>query len=70
MIPHIPLRNFVVRTAEENIPYQVEVMAGGGTDAGKIHVYRQGVSFHSNWHSRSLYHDHVGIAIWMIIGMQ
>lgn len=36
MIPHAPFRDLVVRTAiENNIPYQVEVMAGGGTDAGK-----------------------------------
>ena len=40
MIPHIPFRDFVTKTAEElNVPYQIEIMPGGGTDAGKIHTY-------------------------------
>ncbi|WP_108021404.1 M42 family metallopeptidase [Melghirimyces profundicolus] len=44
MIPNIRLRNLVIDTAEEHqIPYQVETMTGGGTDAGKFHLHRRGV---------------------------
>jgi endoglucanase len=44
MIPNIRLRNFVVDIAEKNhIPYQIDIMTGGGTDAGKFHVHKQGV---------------------------
>ncbi len=44
MIPNIRLRNLVIETAEEHrIPYQVETMTGGGTDAGKFHLHRRGV---------------------------
>jgi endoglucanase len=44
MIPNTRFRDFVVSTAEENnIPHQVEVMTGGGTDAGKFHLFKQGV---------------------------
>jgi endoglucanase len=63
MIPHIPLRDFVVRVAEENhIPYQIEIMPGGGTDAGKIHLYRQGVPSIVVGIPVRYIHDHVGIA--------
>ncbi|PYZ91934.1 peptidase M28 [Salipaludibacillus keqinensis] len=44
MIPHRKLRDFVVETAKENrIPYQTDIMAGGGTDAGKFHIAYKGV---------------------------
>lgn len=44
MIPNVKLRNLVTETAnEKNIPYQVEVMMGGGTDAGKFHMFKKGV---------------------------
>jgi putative aminopeptidase FrvX len=44
MIPNISFRNFVVEMAEKhNIPYQIEVMTGGGTDAGKFHLFKKGV---------------------------
>lgn len=44
MVSHKGLRDFVVDTAEElNIPFQYDAMAGGGTDAGSIHVTHQGV---------------------------
>jgi len=63
MIPHIPLRDFVVRVAEENhIPYQVEIMSKGGTDAGKIHIYHQGVPSLVLGVPVRYIHDHVGIA--------
>ncbi|CAM3901271.1 hypothetical protein GCM10009865_54610 [Aeromicrobium ponti] len=44
MIPHPKLRDFVVSIAEEHsIPYQIDIMPGGGTDAGKFHLGYQGV---------------------------
>ncbi|GAB4073723.1 M42 family metallopeptidase [Barrientosiimonas marina] len=44
MIPNTRLRDLVIDTAEtHNIPYQIEVTTGGGTDAGKIHMYQEGV---------------------------
>ncbi|MBO8173056.1 MAG: M42 family metallopeptidase [Bacillaceae bacterium] len=44
MVPHRGLRDFVIDIAEENdIPYQYDYMAGGGTDAGKYHLNNKGV---------------------------
>ncbi|SHE64262.1 endoglucanase [Seinonella peptonophila] len=44
MIPHRGLRDFVIDIAEKNqIPHQIEVMPGGGTDAGRFHMFKQGV---------------------------
>ncbi len=44
MIPHTRLRDLVVDTAEaEQIPYQFDKISGGGTDAGKIHMFGAGV---------------------------
>lgn len=44
MVPHRKLRDFVIDVAEElNIPYQLEVVAGGGTDAGSQHLTRSGI---------------------------
>lgn len=44
MVPHQKLRNLVVETAEaEGIPLQFDAIAGGGTDAGRIHVWGRGV---------------------------
>jgi putative aminopeptidase FrvX len=44
MIPHRGLRDFVVDVAEEqNIPFQFDAMAGGGTDAGRLHLHNKGV---------------------------
>lgn len=44
MIPHKKLRDFVIEVAEENnIPFQYTVIAGGGTDAGKMHLTRNGI---------------------------
>lgn len=63
MIPHIPFRDLAVKTAvENNIPYQVEVMSGGGTDAGKIHVFHQGVPTVVIGIPVRYIHDHVGLA--------
>ncbi|MGG0937099.1 hypothetical protein ABHN11_13425 [Brevibacillus centrosporus] len=44
MIPHLNLRDFVIDIAKEhNIPYQTDIMPGGGTDAGKFHMAHNGV---------------------------
>lgn len=44
MISHTGLRNLVTDTADElGIPYQFDFVAGGGTDAGAIHVTAHGV---------------------------
>lgn len=44
MIPHRKLRDLVQETAKENsIPYQIDIMSGGGTDAGRFHVANNGV---------------------------
>ncbi|MBC8078272.1 MAG: M20/M25/M40 family metallo-hydrolase, partial [Chloroflexales bacterium] len=44
MIPHTGLRNLVIDTASaESIPLQFDKVSGGGTDAGKIHVFGAGV---------------------------
>ena len=38
MIPNQPLKELVIRTAEEcHIPLQLSQMRGGGTDGGAIH---------------------------------
>lgn len=44
MIPHKKLLNFVIDVAEEmEIPFQYTVITGGGTDAGQMHLTRDGV---------------------------
>jgi putative aminopeptidase FrvX len=44
MVPHTRLRDLVIDTAkEEGIPYQFDVMPGGGTDAGRAHMVGDGV---------------------------
>ncbi|WP_240688985.1 M42 family metallopeptidase [Ammoniphilus sp. YIM 78166] len=44
MIPHRGLRDFVIATADElGIPYQFDTVAGGGTDAGRLHLHNKGV---------------------------
>lgn len=44
MVSHKGLRDFVVEVADEqNIPYQFDAIAGGGTDAGSIHLTANGV---------------------------
>jgi putative aminopeptidase FrvX len=44
MVSHKGLRDFVTDVADENnIPYQFDSMAGGGTDSGAIHMTANGV---------------------------
>ncbi|MFU8795142.1 MAG: M42 family peptidase, partial [Dethiobacteria bacterium] len=41
---HPAVRRFMIDIADENcIPYQLEVLTRGGTDAGAIHLTREGV---------------------------
>jgi len=43
MIPNQPLKEFVIKTAEDiGVPLQLSHVARGGTDAGKIHLNRVG----------------------------
>ncbi|MHC5248859.1 M42 family metallopeptidase [Enterococcus sp. LJL90] len=44
MVPHKKLLKFVIDTAEElEIPFQYTVITGGGTDAGQMHLTRDGI---------------------------
>lgn len=44
MVPHKKLRDFVISIAEEKqIPFQYTTISGGGTDAGKMHLTKDGI---------------------------
>ncbi len=63
MIPHLPLRNLTQEVAQKNnIPYQIEVMPSGGTDAGRIHLFRQGVPSIVIGIPVRYIHSHIGVA--------
>ncbi|WP_078391886.1 M42 family metallopeptidase [Shouchella patagoniensis] len=62
MIAHKDLRDFVVQTAESNeIPYQFDSIAGGGTDSGAIHLTADGVPALSITIATRYIHTHAGI---------
>ncbi|MGJ9457159.1 M42 family metallopeptidase [Oceanobacillus sp. CF4.6] len=62
MVSHKGLRDFVVKTADENnIPYQFTSMAGGGTDSGSIHLTGNGVPSLSITVATRYIHSHAGI---------
>lgn len=62
MIPHLKLRDFVIETAKENqIPYQIDIMPGGGTDAGKIHTAFSGIPTMVVSVAARYIHSHVSI---------
>lgn len=62
MVAHTGLRNFVLEVAEENnIPYQFESLAGGGTDAGSIHLTANGVPALAIGVATRYIHSHAGI---------
>ena len=62
MVPHRKLRDFVIQTAKEsNIPIQFNAMAGGGTDAGRIHLYKTGVPSLVIGVPARYIHSHAGI---------
>lgn len=62
MIPNQALKEFIIKVAEQNnIPYQLSTSAGGGTDAGAIHLVRAGCpSIVLGVPTRHI-HSHVGI---------
>jgi putative aminopeptidase FrvX len=62
MIPNQALKHFVIDTAKKlKIPYQLSVVAGGGTDASRIHISRAGCpSIVIGVPTRHI-HSHVGI---------
>jgi len=44
LIPNLRLRDIFIETAKElGMSYQVEIIEGGATDAGRIHLYAEGV---------------------------
>ncbi|MCT6924556.1 MULTISPECIES: M42 family metallopeptidase [Bacillales] len=62
MVAHSGLRDFVLDVAEENnIPYQFETIAGGGTDAGAIHITANGVPSLAIGVATRYIHSHAGI---------
>lgn len=62
MIPNQPLKEFVIKVAKEaEIPLQLSQVAGGSTDAGRIHVSRAGCpSVVISVPTRHI-HSHVGL---------
>ncbi len=62
MVPHRGLRDFVIEVAEEeNIPFQYEALAGGGTDAGRFHLHGKGVPSLVIGVATRYIHSHAGI---------
>ncbi|WP_216828884.1 M42 family metallopeptidase [Alkalihalobacterium elongatum] len=62
MVSHKGLRDFVTSTAEENnIPYQFDYVAGGGTDSGAIHLTANGVPSLSITIATRYIHTHAAI---------
>jgi endoglucanase len=62
MIPNQALRNMVTDTADAlHIPYQFDAISGGGTDAGRMHVYGQGVPSIVIGFATRYIHSHAGL---------
>ncbi|MCL6453597.1 MAG: M42 family metallopeptidase [Alicyclobacillus sp.] len=62
MIPNPLFRDFVMDTARDSgIPLQVEVVAGGGTDAGKFQVYGAGVPSVAIGYPTRYIHSHAAV---------
>ncbi|HEY8418274.1 MAG TPA: M42 family metallopeptidase [Limnochordales bacterium] len=62
LVPHVQLRDLVIEVAEaEGIPLQFDVMPGGGTDAGRIHLFGQGVASLCIGVPTRYIHSHAGI---------
>jgi len=78
MIPHLKLRDLVIETArQEGIPLQMTTMDRGGTDAGRMHIYRAGVPsvvigvparyIHSHW--SIIHHDDYLRALDLVVAL-
>jgi len=62
LVPHRRLRDFVLDVAEEcGIPIQFDSMAGGGTDAGRMHLFGRGVPSLAIAVPVRYIHSHAGI---------
>ncbi len=62
IVSHKGLRDFVVSVADElNIPYQYDSIAGGGTDAGAIHISMNGVPAMSITIATRYIHSHAAM---------
>lgn len=62
MVPHRGLRDLVIDTAEElGIPLQFQALAGGGTDAGKMHLQGRGVPSLAIGFATRYIHSHVSL---------
>lgn len=62
MVSHKGVRDFIVKTADENnIPYQYSSIAGGGTDSGSIHLTANGVPSLSITIATRYIHSHAAI---------
>jgi len=62
MIPNQSLRNLLTDTADElAIPYQFDSIAGGGTDAGRMHVWGRGVPSVVIGFATRYIHSHAGL---------
>lgn len=62
MVSHKGLREFVTGVADElGIPYQFDAIAGGGTDAGSVHISNHGVPSLAITIATRYIHSHAGI---------
>lgn len=62
MVPNQALRHLVMDTAEElNIPYQLDWVPGGGTDAGRMHLWGRGVPSIAIGFATRYIHSHASI---------
>ncbi|MBO8142435.1 MAG: M42 family metallopeptidase [Firmicutes bacterium] len=62
LVPNVKLRDLVIDTAEsEGIPLQFDVMPGGGTDAGRIHLFGRGAAAVCIGVPTRYIHSHAGI---------
>jgi putative aminopeptidase FrvX len=62
MIPNPKFRDFVMDTASDaGIPLQVEVVAGGGTDAGRFQTYGSGVPSVAIGYPTRYIHSHAAV---------
>lgn len=62
MVPSVALRNLVTDTADElGIPYQFDAIPGGGTDAGRMHIYGKGVPSIVIGFATRYIHSHAGL---------
>jgi putative aminopeptidase FrvX len=62
MVPNQALRHLVMDTAEElNIPIQFDVVAAGGTDAGRMHLWGRGVPSIAIGFATRYIHSHASI---------